>query len=312
MPRKSTQVTEVPQQEISTKISRKTILLLAVLLLILLIPLVLLYLTQKNGDTSDSKNNSINSQSSTICDNNPREHLLEEAKKEPENVCIMRIPEESDLSDLAKLSNSLVNLKTIYFNKTASQIPSEIGDITTLTALNFHHTTGTVLPPEIGKLQNLEILHISKADIEKLPPEIGKLQKLKQLIIALNVKNVSLPKTLEELPSLNVLTLRANPGIALPEISRIKSIEYLDLTDNSLKELAAGVYQLQKLKILNLSYNKISLVKPEIGSLVNLQALRLDNNLLTSIPYLGNLKNLETLNLSNNSLTVIPEGVENL
>ena len=307
--------------ELSEKKSRnKTVLPLLVILscaLLFLLAFFLVVTRNKNGTPQPAKDNptALQPQVSVddYCQNNTHDYLLEEVLVNPETVCILRLAETSQVASLAAVSSHLTHVQTIYFNKNDAAIPPELGDLVSLTTLNFHHTVNTSLPPEIGKLKNLTILHMSKTDIEELPPEVGDLQNLTSLTVRLNAKPVIIPQAIAKLPNLNVLTIWGNPGVSLPEsFSETQSIEYLDLTNNKLTEVPPAVYPLHRLKILNLSRNKISSIAVDIGMLTELRALRLDNNNLAEVPALGTLRHLETLTLNNNKLTKLPEGIETL
>lgn len=78
--------------------------------------------------------------------------------------------------------------------------------------------------------------------------------------------------------------------------------EELNVSDNSLTGSIQGeIRHLSKLKVLNLSDNKMTGVPAEVGQLQYLEILDLSNNELTGLPNeLANLKNLKILNLSGN------------
>ena len=87
----------------------------------------------------------------------------------------------------------------------------------------------------------------------------------------------------------------------------------VDLHKCNLTEFPMKLLKFKDIKVLDLSYNKIISIPPEIGQLVNLQVLNLSNNNLTSIPpELGQLVNLQELDLSYNQLTSIPTEIGQL
>lgn len=116
------------------------------------------------------------------------------------------------------------------------------------------------------------------------------------------------PPTSSEEPQKNKKLDLTNEGL-----EKIPSYVFSDTALEDLTELnvshnriagavQAGIRQLQKLKVLNLSNNLMTGVPAEIGQLKNLEILDLSNNQLTGLPYeLGNLKNLKTLNISGNN-----------
>ena len=87
----------------------------------------------------------------------------------------------------------------------------------------------------------------------------------------------------------------------------------LQADSQSLIYVPNALSKLKKLTFLDLSYNQLTSI-PNLGKMWNLQTLRINNNLLTSLPSdTGNLKKLNpVLNLSNNRLTTLPESIGDL
>ncbi|KAF2773808.1 glucose-repressible alcohol dehydrogenase-like protein transcriptional effector [Teratosphaeria nubilosa] len=73
-------------------------------------------------------------------------------------------------------------LKKIYFNHNRiRELPSNIGQMRSLTMLDLSFNELTSLPPEIGMLTNLKKLLLFGNDLRDLPSEIGYLSKLEML-----------------------------------------------------------------------------------------------------------------------------------
>lgn len=98
----------------------------------------------------------------------------------------------------------------------------------------------------------------------------------------------------------------------LPDLSLCSALTELNLRNNQLTTLAAGIGQLVNLQILSFSYNQLTTLPTEIGQLVNLQSLHLHNNQLTTLPAeIGQLANLLFLPLDNNPIICLPAAVRN-
>jgi internalin A len=175
-------------------------------------------------------------------------------------------------------------------HKGLSQLPPEIGRLTSLQQLFLGSNELSEVPPEIGQLMNLQLLYLSNNQLSQLPPEIGQLTGLQQLTLFNN--------QLRELP---------------PEIGRLTNLQYLYLGNNKLRQLPSEISQLTKLQYLSLLNNQLSELPHEIGWLTNLQELFLNDNQLRELPYeIGQLTNLQRLSLDNNHLSQLPNEIGRL
>jgi len=59
-----------------------------------------------------------------------------------------------------------------------TELPPEIGHLSSLQALSMFDNQLTILPPEIGQLSNLRALYVVRNRLSALPPEIGQLSEL--------------------------------------------------------------------------------------------------------------------------------------
>ncbi|KAJ3671772.1 hypothetical protein LUZ60_007851 [Juncus effusus] len=101
-------------------------------------------------------------------------------------------------------------------------------------------------------------------------------------------------------------------GAITPTFGDLLDLKYLDLHNSSLSGEITNLGTLQKLEILNLSFNKFTSFGPGFDSMTSLQILDLRNNSLEgTVPdILGNLKDLQFLNLENNKLQgVLPQSL---
>jgi len=101
---------------------------------------------------------------------------------------------------------------------------------------------------------------------------------------------------------------------SIPEsIGDLSSLEVLNLNSNQLTSIPESIGDLSSLEDLVLNYNQLTSIPESIGDLSSLEALYLEYNQLTSIPEsIGNLSSLEYSTFSGNQLTSIPNSICNL
>ncbi|MEM9120021.1 MAG: COR domain-containing protein [Cyanobacteria bacterium P01_F01_bin.56] len=94
---------------------------------------------------------------------------------------------------------------------------------------------------------------------------------------------------------------------------QLKNLQSLDLSYNQLSRLLPEIGQLTHLQFLNLSSNRLSRLPPEIGQFTSLQSLAIRSNQLSRLPpEIGQLTHLQSLNLYNNQLSHLPPEIGQL
>jgi Leucine-rich repeat (LRR) protein len=90
----------------------------------------------------------------------------------------------------------------------------------------------------------------------------------------------------------------------------LTSLTKLNISYNELDSVPPEIQNLKFLTFLDLNSNNLSSLPPEIGNLTALITLNLRNNRLTSIPdEIGNIRCLKTLNLQGNLLRTLPRNI---
>jgi internalin A len=90
-------------------------------------------------------------------------------------------------------------------------------------------------------------------------------------------------------------------------------LKSLDISYNLLSSLPPEIEQLSQLTQIIMSYNKICSFPPAIGRLLNLHEIIAYNNNLSSLPSdIGELKSLKRLNLANNRMSHLPHEIGKL
>jgi len=206
-------------------------------------------------------------------------------------------------------------------NNLKGTIPKELGNLNTLTSLQFSdNPLDGSIPPELGNLSNLMYLNLSHNKLSgSIPSELGNLKSLKSISLNFNKLTGVIPSELGNLSNLEWIEFFGNQlsGSIPPELGNLKKLEYLSLGGNQLTgSIPAELGKLSNLEYLGFKYNQISgNIPPELGKLTNLKELELFETEVTGlIPItFGNLINLEELKLDNNQLTGnIPVELSNL
>jgi len=95
-----------------------------------------------------------------------------------------------------------------------------------------------------------------------------------------------------------------------PLISNLMGLQILDLHDNQLADLPAGLGDLQQLTKLNFSHNRLPCIPEAVFKLKNLRVLQLNNNVVEEVGEgLGELVMLTTLDMAHNKVLSVPGSI---
>uniref|UniRef100_A0A0E0PP24 non-specific serine/threonine protein kinase n=1 Tax=Oryza rufipogon TaxID=4529 RepID=A0A0E0PP24_ORYRU len=214
------------------------------------------------------------------------------------------VPEVSLLSQLKILD--------FMWNNLTGNIPKEIGNITTLKLilLNGNQLSG-LLPDEIGNLQSLTRLQVDQNHLSgAIPKSFANLRSVKHLLVDNNNLSGPLPPELAAAKSLKILQADNNnfSGSSIPTLYYNMS-GLFKLLQGAIPDLSA----IPQLDYLDLSWNQLTGSIPTNKLASNITTMSLKNNLLDgSVPseiWAGvnpNRNGSLVLDFQNNSLNMLP------
>ncbi len=243
-------------------------------------------------------------------------------------------------SELAKLPNlksvdlfgnpieSLVDLPGLHLD-----VEPYLSCVSSISPENVH---GLWLGPSpfisyslLEKLANLRRLDLSRRDRFAYKTGLNKPGPLRKLFAWLKSANEilsrletleiayakldRLPLVIRQLSQLKKLNLDGNPLHRFPNISRLRELFALRLSDTGIREVPDKLCRLTELRNLDLSFNDLVKLPNDIGRLTKLSSLVLESNNLERIPSsVRKLKKLTFLDLSDNPLAEFPREIFSL
>lgn len=122
------------------------------------------------------------------------------------------------------------------------------------------------------------------------------------------------PPGLADAPSLKTLILKnLNLEVLPEELWSMRKLRILDISSNRISSLDKGIGRLRQLVYFNAADNELETIPCQIGRLRKLQILNLSGNRLHHLGFsLDGLTGLKKLNLSGNCLETLPHGLNAL
>ncbi|XP_033338539.2 uncharacterized protein LOC117227426 isoform X1 [Megalopta genalis] len=213
------------------------------------------------------------------------------------NNKIEKLPHEfyklSEVQELSLKNNSLIDLDPAIGDlimlshldlscNRLSELPVGMGYLVRLTCLDISHNILTELPPDLTNMRALLQLDASNNELETLPP-LGELRKLQTLMLQIN--------KLTTFPDLSGCTMLRTLHLANNNITEIDmlclegvgKLRTLTLGNNNIDSMPEEIIKLVNLEILDLSYNKLTIVPNYVGILPNLKQLAIEGNNVQNI-----------------------------
>lgn len=207
----------------------------------------------------------------------------------------------------------LIKLR-LYNSKSKRGIPDWVFKLHNLAELAMIKCNIETVPPEIAELKNLTKLKLTKCNLVGFPEEITKLTELKFLHLGLNpnIKRISpLINKLQKLETFIIYDSGLEDELCT-EVSQLVRLEYINLSNNSLKSIPSEIGNMKFLKSIDMHCNRQLEELPDtISNMSSLVIIKATNCDLKYIPdAIGNLKLLEELNIGmNKRITKIPESI---
>lgn len=155
------------------------------------------------------------------------------------------------------------------------------------------------------KITNLSDHNLSDLECTKILSEISQLEALQILVLDLSKNKLTvIPQEISKLKNLSKLILSENFFSEFPsEILVLTSLTYLDMSGNKLTFLPQEISQLRHLSHLDLSRNELTVIPQEISRLEDLSKLILSENLFSIFPSeILDLTSLKYLDLGRNNI----------
>ncbi|KAJ9169941.1 hypothetical protein P3X46_018082 [Hevea brasiliensis] len=241
----------------------------------------------------------------------------------------------------------LQNLNLAYNDFNYSQIPSQIGLLSSLTRLNLSGSDFSgQIPPQVlnlsslisldlsynyqvklhkpslrdlvQKFTNLKVLHLSEVNISSTIPDIlANFSSLESLRLSYCGLRGEFPIDIFQLPNLKILDISDNPDLKghLPSFELGSLLKSLILFGtNFVGELPSSIGNLAYLEYLDFySCNFTGLLPSSLGNLTKLTRLKLTVSTTSSLSWIGKLSNLKTLSLVHVGLNGdFPSSLKNL
>ncbi|CAF2066349.1 unnamed protein product [Rotaria magnacalcarata] len=220
-----------------------------------------------------------------------------------------------------------VSLQTLDLSRNkVGYIVGDIGNLINIRHFRLSYMNLDTLPPEIGFCDKMETLDLTGNPIDNLPEtlvECRKLYEVKinfktfyklldsymlQLINEGKIRSEHIPQVIFELENLRVLDLTNTKINSITNEHALLNLTELYVTNNSFFDIPESICTIEKLKILDMSYNRIQIIPEHLTRMQELEIVNISYNKLTKVSKIfAHLPVLKNLTLSHNQIDMIEE-----
>ncbi|KAH9779340.1 putative leucine-rich repeat receptor-like serine/threonine-protein kinase [Citrus sinensis] len=221
------------------------------------------------------------------------------------------IPEENAVTCNCSFSNGTVCYVfriSLLANRLTGPIPKYLANISTLVNLTVQYNQFSgELPEELGSLLNLEKLHLSSNNFTgELPKTFAKLTNMKDFRIGDNLFTGQIPSFIQNWTKLEKLRISDlnGPEATFPQLGNKKMTNLILRNCNITGELPPYLGNMTTLKVLDLSFNKLSgHIPSNFDDLNEVDYIYFTGNLLTGAIPPWMLEKGDKIDLSYNNFT---------
>ncbi|XP_078583899.1 uncharacterized protein LOC144866412 [Branchiostoma floridae x Branchiostoma japonicum] len=240
----------------------------------------------------------------------------------PASICSLRnlkmlVASNNELSELPAGFEQLQNLTKLYVggNK-LTELPSGISSLQHLEAIVASNNKLSTLPEGVERLKNLTELYIDGNQFQELPLGVCSLSNLEVLVVGPNPIRF-LPDEIKHLIRLKSLTIISCQFEEFPRpVLKLRSLEQLFAGQEGkfrFRSVPEEIGDLEQLRYLALSNNKLSALPPTMDKLKRLRDVYLYENKFKTFPeVLCSLPKLMVVDIRNNRVSKIPSSLSNL
>ena len=174
---------------------------------------------------------------------------------------------------------------------------SKLAEAGLLKSIDCSHNYIKTVTTKLHEIKSLEKINLSNNKLGQIPDCIPKLSDLSHLDLSNNGISV-IPESLFSLLFLENLNLSHNEISTIPPgIVNQGSLKVIDLSHNLIEELPLGIEKFKRLTVLKLNNNKLKSLRDDVGFLITLDELNIEEN-----PFTDQIEIIENDLLSKNKI----------